>query len=151
MFEYSRINEFLYIGTTPEQEDYAKLIDDGIDLVINMRYWVNPHPEHEAEGMKFLWLRSFDNPFIKIPMRNLIQGVKEAQKVIDSGGKILSHCAKGRHRSVAMGASILISQGMSAIESVDLIKKNRPIVDPDIFYIKERITRFERMWKAGIA
>lgn len=151
MFEFSRINDFLYIGTTPEREDYDKLISEGIDLVINMRFWVNPHPIHETDGLKFLWLRSFDNPFIKIPMGNLFQGVKEAQKVIDAGGKILSHCARGRHRSVAMGASILISQGLSAIESVDLIKKNRPIVDPDIFYIKERITRFERMWMAGNA
>lgn len=146
MFEYSQINDFLYIGTTPEVEDYQRLLSDGIDLVINMRFWTNPHPIDPIEGMKFLWLRSFDNPFIKIPMRNLFHGVEEAKKVIENGGKILSHCARGRHRSVAMGASILISQGFSARDAIALIKAQRPIVDPEMFYIKERIIRFERMW-----
>lgn len=146
MFEYSKINDFLFIGTTPEPEDYHRLLSDGIDLVINMRFWVNPHPNEAIEGMNFLWLRSFDNPIIKIPMRNLFKGVEEAKNVIQNGGRILSHCARGRHRSVAMGASILISQGFTANDAIALIKQQRPIVDPEMFYIKERILRFEKMW-----
>lgn len=149
MFEYSQINDYLFIGTTPKSDDYGELRREGIDLVINMRFWTNPHPKVCIYGMNFLWLRSFDNPFIKIPMKNLVYGVKEAQKVIQNGGKVLSHCARGRHRSVAMGAAILISQGLGFKESIDLIKKGRPIVDPDLYYIKERILLFDELWASG--
>jgi len=149
MFEFSKINEYLYIGTTPEAEDYIRLKEEGIDLVINMRFWMNPHPKEPLDGLNFLWLRSFDNPILKIPMNNLIRGVHESQKIIRNGGKILSHCARGRHRSVAMGAAILISQGYSIDESIALIKNGRPIVDPEIFYIKERIVRFNELWSMG--
>jgi protein-tyrosine phosphatase len=77
-----------------------------------------------------------------------VQGTHIALETIRSGGKVYSHCAKGRHRSVAMGAAILIAQGLSPQEAMRLIKLRRPISDPDIFYIQRRIFQFGRLWKS---
>jgi hypothetical protein len=45
-----------------------------------------------------------------------------------------------------MGASILIAQGYDPFEAIDLIMTQRPIADPNIFYIRSRILRFARAW-----
>lgn len=145
--DISQITNDLFIGTTPLSEDYSSLHELGITLVINMRIGQKPHPILAGEPINFLWLKTFDNPILPIPMRKLITGVHTAMDAITKGGKILSHCAKGRHRSVAMGAAILIAQGYSAQGAMDLIKLKRPISDPSIFYIRSRIFQFEKLWK----
>jgi dual specificity MAP kinase phosphatase len=99
--------------------------------------------------MEVLWLRTFDSPFTPIPLAVLEKGTNRALEVIRAGGKIYSHCARGRHRSVAMGAAILIAQGFGAQDAMELIKQKRPIADPDIFYIRQRILAFARRWQAG--
>ncbi|MCX6067191.1 MAG: dual specificity protein phosphatase, partial [Chloroflexi bacterium] len=76
----------------------------------------------------------------------LLQGTHIALETIQNGGKVYSHCARGRHRSVAMGAAILIAQGYSSEDAMQLIKKQRPIADPDMFYIRRRILQFARLW-----
>ncbi len=43
--DISKINEDLYVGTTPATEDYDLLRDRGVTLVINMRFESRPHPD----------------------------------------------------------------------------------------------------------
>jgi dual specificity MAP kinase phosphatase len=147
MIDFSKITEDLFIGTTPFSEDYPTLRELGIKLVINMRFGQKPFPDPTSAPMDVLWLKTFDNPILLIPMRTLLTGVHAALDTIAKGGKVYSHCAKGRHRSVAMGASILIAQGHSAQQAMDLIKRQRPISDPGLFYIRSRIFRFARLWQ----
>ena len=45
-----------------------------------------------------------------------------------------------------MGAAILIAQGLSAESAMSLIKSQRVVADPYIFYIYRRITMFESKW-----
>ena len=45
-----------------------------------------------------------------------------------------------------MGACILIAQGMPAEQAIELIKQQRPISDPQAWYIRRRIMKFERQW-----
>jgi hypothetical protein len=47
-----------------------------------------------------------------------------------------------------MGASILIAMGYDPYEAIDLIMEQRPIADPNIFYIRSRILRFARAWES---
>ena len=68
-------------------------------------------------------------------------------ETIQEGGKVYTHCAHGRHRGVAMGAAVLIAQGNSPQEAIALIKANRQIADPDVFYIRSRIFRFAQQWE----
>ena len=112
-----------------------------------MRIGTPPKHDQHNPPMMSLWLPVIDSPIFPIPMRFLMLGVREALEVIEAGGAVYTHCSKGRHRGVAMGACILIAQGMPAEQAIQLIKQQRPISDPQAWYIKRRILKFERMWE----
>ena len=143
---FSSITEDLFIGTSPNRRDFETLRDLGVSLVINMRWTPGPRPLVGDPFMRYMWLHTFDNPVLPIPLRSLIRGVHEALREIQSGGKVYTHCARGRHRSVVMAAAILIAQGTDPLEAVRLIKERRPVADPDVFYIRRRIDLFARRW-----
>ena len=143
---FSEITENLWIGTTPGTGDYDMLRRRGVRLVINMRFGHKPTPDPGEPPLDNLWLRTFDSPIIPIPVRALTRGVQAALEVMGDGGKVYAHCARGRHRSVAMGAAILIAQGLSPESAMSLIKARRSVADPYIFYIRRRITLFARKW-----
>jgi len=145
--DFSQITNDLFIGTMPIATDYETLRDLGVRLVINMRFLRGPQPDLHPEALNFLWLRTIDSPIILVPVQKLLQGTHAALETIRNGGKVYSHCAKGRHRSVAMGAAILIAQGQTPEAAMQLIQKQRPIADPGIFYIRSRILRFARQWQ----
>jgi hypothetical protein len=143
---YSKITDHLYIGTTPKAEDYLTLHDLGVDLVINVRIGISPRRDPHASPMRSLWLPVVDSPIFPIPIRALQVGVQEALKVIGDGGVVYTHCSKGRHRGPAMGACILIAQGMMPEQAMELIKQQRPVSDPYIWYIRRRIMKFAEAW-----
>jgi hypothetical protein len=109
--DFSEITSDLFIGTTPAAADYDLLRSLGVRLVINMRFLTRLEPDSHQPPLNLLWLRTIDSPFSPIPLRKLLEGTQVAIETIRQGGKVYSHCAKGRHRSVAMGAAILIAQG----------------------------------------
>jgi protein-tyrosine phosphatase len=146
--DFSAITETLFIGTTPVPDDYPILAKNGVQLVINMRLERRPYPDPFNTGMQFLWLPSIDSPLLPIPIQLLHKGVEQALKVLQSGGKVYTHCAAGIHRGVVMGACILIACGRTAKESMELIKKRRSNSDPRVWYIRNRILRFEKSWRA---
>jgi dual specificity MAP kinase phosphatase len=145
--DFSQINDYLFIGTTPRSADYPVLHKLGVKLVVNMRVERRPHPDLHDPPMKTLWLPSFDNPLFPIPLRTLHRGVEAALDTIDKGGKVYSHCAAGVHRSVALGAVILFALGLTLEEAYHLIKKRREVADPGAWYIRRRIERFAAHWK----
>lgn len=145
--DFSQITKDLLIGSMPAVADYDLLHSLGVRLVLNMRF-----ARRLPEGLfhppvQVLWLRSLDNPLFPIPLKFLIRGTHAALSTIAEGGKVYTHCAYGRHRSVAMGAAILIGQGYTPQEAMSLIKEKRPQADPDAFYIKSRILAFAKRWK----
>jgi hypothetical protein len=145
--EFSRITDSLFIGDTPLREDYDCLRDLGVCLVINMRLEKRPARDLHHPPLKLLWLPTIDSPGLVIPIRCLLRGVHAALETIRAGGKVYAHCARGRHRGVAMGASILIALGYDPHDAMQLIKLQRPDADPDAFYIRSRILRFARAWQ----
>jgi hypothetical protein len=148
---FSRITDDLFIGETPHVLDYDYLRDLGVRLVINMRLERPPALDLHMPPLNFLWLPTFDTPGLVIPIRFLVRGVHAALETFKNGGKVYTHCQRGRHRGVAMGASILIALGMDPHEAMDLIKLQRPVADPDIFYIRQRILRFADTWQKALA
>jgi hypothetical protein len=145
--DFSFITDQLFIGETPSPLEYDFLRDLGVRLVINMRIEKRPYFDLGTPPLDFLWLPTVDTPGLVIPIRFLIRGVQAALETIRTGGKVYAHCHKGRHRGVAMGASILIALGYDPFEAMELIKQQRPIADPDIFYIRRRILRFADTWQ----
>ena len=144
---FSQITDCLFIGDTPLADDYDFLRELGVRLVINMRFEKRPARDLNRPPLKLLWLPTIDSPGLVIPIRWLMRGVNVALETIRAGGKVYTHCAKGRHRGVAMGAAILIALGYDPDAAMELIKIQRPIADPDAFYIRSRILRFARQYQ----
>lgn len=142
----SPITPTLYLGTTPEPEDYPRLRALGITYVINMRFEQRPHADPHPEPIYTLHFRTFDHPLLPIPIHILEKGTRAALDEIARGGKVFVHCFGGRHRSVAMAASILIAQGHPAEMAMKLLKEKHRKADPDIWYIRSRILKFAERW-----
>jgi protein tyrosine phosphatase (PTP) superfamily phosphohydrolase (DUF442 family) len=143
---YSKITDNLYIGTTPKSGDYVLLHELGIRLVINMRIGLPPVRDPISPPLKSLWLPTIDSPLFPIPIRALKKGVDAALKANDQDEVVYTHCSHGRHRGPAMGACILIAQGMEPELAIRLIERQRPIAVPHDWYIQRRIIRFAQIW-----
>ena len=145
---FSTITDDLFVGSMPTLQDYERLRELGVQLIINMRFSRGPHPDSHLQPISTLWLRSIDSPFFPISIQKLIRGAQAALTTIREGGKVYSHCAYGRHRGVAMGACILIAQGFDPHAAMDLIAKRRKVADPYAYYIRLRILKFADLWNA---
>ena len=143
---FSKITDDLFIGNMPTLTDYDRLRDLGVRLIINMRFSAAPKLDQHQQPITTLWLRSIDSPFFPISIQKLIQGAQTALETIRRGGRVYSHCAYGRHRSVAMGACILIAQGYDPQDAMQLIKDRRSVADPFAYYIRRRILKFANEW-----
>ncbi len=143
---FSSITDSLIVGTSPGRGDFDILRGLGVGLVINMRWMGGPRPPADDPSIRFVRFRTFDNPFLPIPLRALIEGVHMALEEISAGGKVYTHCQRGRHRSVAMAAAILIAQGFAPDGAMRLIKERRPVADPGARHIRSRIELFAREW-----
>ena len=143
---FSPITGDLFIGTTPSTNDYNHLRDLGVRLVINMRVEYRPRKDSHEPPLQLLWLPSFDSPLIPISIKYLERGAKTALETINNGGKVYAHCAGGVHRAVTIGACILIAQGHETESAMRLIKSQRTIADPYVFYIRNRILKFASQW-----
>ena len=144
--DISEITPDLYIGSQPDAAHAAALGALNIGLVINMRAELRPDPVFGAPPFSSLWLRTYDFFLIPIHMATLEQGATAALAVIAQGRRVLVHCQRGRHRSVAMAAAILIAQGSTARDAMRLIRARRAVADPQVWYIRWRIEKFERYW-----
>jgi protein-tyrosine phosphatase len=148
--DFSQITDSLFIGTTPLPNDYEILRKLDVGLVINMRVERRPYADPHSSPIPALWLPTCDSPLFPIPLRKLHRGVAAALATFDKGQKVYAHCAAGVHRSVALGASILIARGYSVDEAIQLIKERRKVADPHAWYIFRRIEHFANNWSAGL-
>jgi protein tyrosine phosphatase (PTP) superfamily phosphohydrolase (DUF442 family) len=143
---YSKITDFLYIGTTPRSDDYPLLRTLGVGLVINMRFERRPYPDLHDPPMPVLWLPSVDSPFFPISIKKLHEGVEAALETMQRGMAVYTHCHHGVHRAVAIGTSILIALGHPPEEAMQMIKEHRKVANPGTWYIRRRIDRFAASW-----
>ena len=143
---FSKITDDLYIGSMPFAHHYDQLHALGVRLILNMRFSLGPKPDSHDPPIRTLWLRTIDSPLFPMPIHKLMRGAQAALDTIHSGGKVYAHCAYGRHRGVAMGACILIAQGMPAPDAMNLIASRREVADPNAFYIRNRILKFAERW-----
>jgi protein-tyrosine phosphatase len=74
-------------------------------------------------------------------------GVDAALPIIQNKGKVLVFCMLGKHRSIAMGAAILISMGYTSKEAINLLTTARKAADPKMWYIRSQIMAFEKYWQ----
>ena len=141
----SQITDYLYISAFPRGEHVEEIVALGVRLVLSM-HWMRPTKMLGKPPVKLLWLPTFDNIFLPMPIRTLNKGVQAALPVIEKGEAVLVHCKSGMHRSVAQAACVLISMGFTADEAMQLIKEKRSVADPDTWHIQRRIRKFEKQW-----
>jgi prolyl-tRNA editing enzyme YbaK/EbsC (Cys-tRNA(Pro) deacylase)/protein tyrosine phosphatase (PTP) superfamily phosphohydrolase (DUF442 family) len=144
--DISAITDDIYVGSQPDAQHAEALGALNIGLIINMRGELRLHPVYNEPPFSSLWLRTYDFFFTPIRMATLEQGARAALAVIGQGRRVLVHCQRGRHRSVAMAAAILIAQGYSARDAMRLIREKRSVADPQIWYIRRQIEKFEKHW-----
>ncbi len=145
MMDISQITDQLYIAAHPGEKDVDALRDLNVRLILNMIF-IRPAEILTRPPFSMLTLRTFDSIFLPIPIGKLIKGVEAALPVMENGGSVLVYCREGRHRSVAMAAAILIGQGRSADEAMQLIASRRTRADPYAWHIQRRIRKFESVW-----
>ena len=145
--DISQITNDLYVGAQPDVTHAQELGALNIGLIINMRAELQPDPVYGAPPFSSLWLRTVDFFLTPIRMSTLEQGARAALATIGQGQRVLVHCQRGRHRSVAMAAAILIAQGYTARDAMKLIAEKRPVADPRAWHIRRQIEAFERHWQ----
>jgi len=142
--DISKITPYLYVSSMLQAEHLDELPARNIQLAISM---IAGLPPPAQSSFNILWLQTCDSIFIPIPMKELMSGVQKALPIIQSGQSVLVYCAKGRHRSIAMAAAILIAMGYTARKAIDLICVQRTIADPQARHIARRIRKFEKRWR----
>ncbi len=145
--DISPITDYLYVGAEPVADDVKQIAEQNIRLIISMRGEARPPQVFGREPLALMWLPSYDTFLTPIAIGKLMQGVQAARQVIEKGGRVLVYCQRGRHRSVVMAAAILIAAGHSAKEAMALLREQRITADPDLWYIRRQINKFEKMWK----
>ncbi len=144
--DISQITDQLYIAAHPRAEAAGAIRDMNVRLILNMIFF-RPADVYRQPPFRMLTLRTFDSIFLPIPIGMLERGVEAALPVIENGKSVLVYCREGRHRSVAMAASVLIGQGHSADEAMQLITSKRSKADPYAWHIQRRIRKFEQIWR----
>jgi protein tyrosine phosphatase (PTP) superfamily phosphohydrolase (DUF442 family) len=147
--DISKINDYLYVSSKPQAGHVEELTARNICLIICMIGGQRPPDIYAQPAFRLLWLQTCDSILTPIPMRKLMDGVQAALPVIQRRQSILVYCAKGRHRSVAMAAAILIAMGSTTCEAMELLRVQRMVADPRAWHISRRIQKFERLWRNG--
>lgn len=145
--DISQVTDYLYVGAEPGAEDAEEIAGREVRLVISMM-GKRPHKAFTETPLASLWLPSYDTFLTPVSLAKLLRGVEAAKSIIEEGGRVLVHCQKGRHRSIIMAAAILIANGQTADEAMALLRARRAVADPDTWYVRRQIKRFETYWKA---
>ncbi|HLE30197.1 MAG TPA: dual specificity protein phosphatase [Anaerolineales bacterium] len=145
--DISQITDYLFVGARPEAQHAGQLGALDVRLIISMCGEQRPPEAFSRPPLSVLWLRTYDTFLTPIPVRKLMEGVRAALPVIEDGGRVLAHCHRGRHRSAAMGAAILIAMGHSAEEAMQLLRDRREAAEPQAWYIRRQIKKFEKHWQ----
>jgi hypothetical protein len=145
--DVSAITDYLYISAWPRGDHAGEIRAMNVRLILSM-HWFKPARKLGDAPIRLLWLPTVDNPFFPMPIRSFELGVETALPVIQDGYRVLVHCRAGVHRSVAMACCVLIGMGHSAEAAMQLVKEKRSVADPYVWYIRNRILKFEKQWLA---
>jgi hypothetical protein len=145
--DVTAITDYLYISAWPRGNHAEEIRAMNVRLILSM-HWFKPARNLGDAPIRLLWLPTVDNPFFPMPIRSFELGVEAALPVIKDGYGVLTHCRAGVHRSVAMACCVLIGMGHTAETAMQMVKAKRAVADPYVWYIRNRILKFEKQWQA---
>lgn len=116
-------------GCFPMDRAHELASDHGIGAVIDLRQEDRDDEARlRAAGINFLHLPTPDLAPASVAM--LDQGVQFAREHIRSGRKVLIHCQHGIGRSALLSLCVLVDQGCSPLDALNLAKDRRAAVSP---------------------
>ena len=146
VLDISQITDYLFISGWPAAKHVPQIAAHNISLIICM---IRERQDKELTEPPFHNIQLATTDFVLMPMSTdkLHKGVKAALPVIERGGKVLTHCKSGIHRSAAMATCILIGQGYTVDEAIHMVKEGRAAAKPDTPHIKKQIEKFAAEWQ----
>ncbi len=143
VFEYSKIIEYIYIGTNQCCNPHFKksLIEKGVEADISL----GEKRLDQPYGVEYyLWLptKAHKSPTFK----QLFIGASFIKHLVDNKIKVYVHCEHGHARAPTLVAAYFIIEGKNVNEALKLIKKRRSIIHPNKSQIKA-LKNFERKVK----
>lgn len=149
VLDISPITDCLFASGWPAGQHVNQIAEHDISLIISM---IREKQAVELTQPPFqnVQLKTTDFVLMPISTQKLRQGVDVALPVIERGGKVLTYCKSGIHRSVAMASCILIAKGYSVDEATRMIKQARAIAKPDSAHIHKQIVKFAQEWQATV-
>ena len=128
IFEYSKITNYIYLGTNQCCQVHFKkeLLKRGITADISL--------EKEKIDAPFgvdyyLWLPVKDHAAPS--QKQLKIGIDFIEDLIKNKIKVYIHCQRGHGRAPTLVAAYLVSKGKTVEQAVDFIKKKRPVIHPN--------------------
>lgn len=117
----------LYVGGQHRRRGLAAMRERGITAVVNLR----AESDDQARGVapdQYLWLPTIDDTAPALD--DLHRGAAFIAEQIAAGRGVYIHCASGVGRAPTMAAAYLVSQGGTAAEAWQTIRRGRPFVRP---------------------
>ncbi len=147
-FEYSRITNYIYIGTNKccKGRFVKELLKAGIRADISLEKERIETPF----GVKFyLWLPTDEH---RPPsLEQLLVGACFLKSLTDQRIKVYVHCEHGHSRSLTfVSAYLILTQDMNTSKAINFVKLKRPQVHINPLQ-KKALNKFEKLVKGGLS
>lgn len=142
--EYSKINQYIYIGTNACcQKHFDKnLLKKGITTDISLEEIRMDTPF----GIKcYLWLPVKDHTAPSL--YQFAMGVSCIENAVKTKNKVYVHCKNGHGRAPTLVAAYLMGQGMSIKKAIDFLKMKRAGINIRPLQIKALVEFSKRINK----
>ena len=135
------VTDHLAVGGRVHPADIKALARMGITHVVDTRSEYSDDVQAFAkEHIELLHLPAADTqPFTT---EQMIQGAKWVNERIAQDGRVLIHCEHGVGRSVLLACAVLVYEGMSAQDALQLVQQKRWQAAPNHKQVK-RLRQFE--------
>lgn len=140
VFEYSKINDYVYIGTNQccQIGFNKKLVKEKIKADVSLEAELIDSP-YGVEYYLWIPVKDHHSP----TQKQLEIGVNFIDNLVKDKIKVFVHCQRGHGRSPTLVAAYFVSKGKGVKEAIEMIKKKRPGIHPN----KLQINALKKFWE----
>lgn len=109
---------------SPDIDDWMPIFERNITAIFDLDGGIDREIPTVPNQILYIYFQ-FDDKLELPDLQKLHQTAKFGANLIESGYKVLSHCAMGYNRSALLAGVILTYLGMSGAEAVALLRQKR--------------------------
>lgn len=128
----SHIIDNIFIGDKYDVTNPDFMKKNNIEAVLNTAFEL-PRSPYTKYYLKLAMSDSADEQILP----NLVLAYSFLQEQSAQGRNVIVHCSVGMSRSVSMVVGYLILKGMPFSTALNLVKRRRPIADPNSGFLKQ--------------